>query len=41
MYDVLAGGSKAKALRALKALPSTKVDGANSKAYAEAWVISR
>ena len=41
MDDVLAGGSKSAALRKLKGLPAAKVDGANSKAYAAAWILSR
>jgi endoglucanase Acf2 len=41
MYEVLAGGSKASALRRLAALPATQVDGADSKAYAAAWILAR
>ncbi|MGN6444494.1 glycosyl hydrolase [Amnibacterium sp.] len=41
MYGVLAGGSKSTALHELAGLPSTQVDGANSKAYAAAWILSR
>jgi hypothetical protein len=41
MYEVLAGGSKASALRRLAALPATQIDGADSKAYAAAWILAR
>jgi endo-1,3(4)-beta-glucanase len=41
MYEVLAGGSKDAALERLAALPSTQVDGADSKAYAAAWILAR
>ena len=41
MYGVLAGGSRSAALRTLEGLPSTQVDGADSKAYAAAWILSR
>ncbi|MBW4042255.1 MAG: 1,3-beta-glucanase [Acidobacteria bacterium] len=41
MDEVLAGGSKSAALRALAALPAKEIDSANSKAYAAAWILSR
>lgn len=41
MDEVLAGGSKATALRRLSALPAAQIDSANSKAYAAAWILSR
>jgi hypothetical protein len=41
MYDVLAGGSKRAALRQLAALGAKRIDGANSKAYTAAWIVSR
>lgn len=41
MYDVLAGGSKPAALRQLAALPAKQIDGANSKSYAAAWILTR
>jgi endo-1,3(4)-beta-glucanase len=41
MYDVLAGGSKSAALHKLAAIPAKQIDGANSKAYASAWILSR
>ncbi len=41
MADVLAGGSPAAAAARIAALPASGIDGANSKAYAMAWVRSR
>lgn len=41
MYDVLAGGSKPAALRQLATLPAKQIDGANSKSYAAAWILTR
>lgn len=41
MYDVLAGASKPASLRQLAALPAKQIDGANSKSYAAAWILTR
>ena len=41
MYGVLGGASRPAALRELASLREKAIDGANSKSYAAAWILSR